>query len=97
VKVDQLIEQAKEMTAWVLTRIFKIARQDSEQETEGCLWITLRVMFSGQFVKTCLEIIFDAVLVTVKNSEHNQLVYALSSQHVIEQRGILNDAADPNG
>jgi len=96
VKVYEIVEQPEEMAARILTRFFEIARKDSEQEAEGCLWVTLGVMFSSQFVKTDLEIVFYAVLVTVKNTEHYKFIYALSSDYVIKQFRVLTDAADPN-
>ena len=95
-KVDQLIEKTEEMTAWVLACVFEIAWQDSEQKAEGRLWVTLRVVLSGQFVEAGLEVIFDAVLVAVENAWHDQLIYILQSQYVIEQGRVLTDAADPN-
>lgn len=95
-KVDQLIEKTEEMTARVLACVFEIAWQDSEQKAKGRLGVTLRVVLSGQFVEAGLEVIFYAVLVAVENAWHDQLIYILQSQYVIEQGRVLSDAADPN-
>jgi hypothetical protein len=53
-------------------------------------------VLSSQLVEANLEFIFDAVLLTVKNAEHDQLINALLSQHIVEQSWVLTHAANPN-